>query len=246
MLFTVRNRDGDIVRQIEGPVEAGFHRVSWDLRYPAVQAWVPEEERHDEGVGVLVVPGSFNVTMQKRVDGVVTDLGQHQTFDVVSIREPTLPGSTQEQRVVFESQIDELIRASDGTVKAVDEIVAELDAVKEALESSTADVSLYEIANSIQQRMTVQRERLVANETRDFFQDLGDVPLSTRLWHARFSPSSGAYGPTPEQRESLQIGRELYDDVAQKLSSLVDNEYAGLKQALDVARVPWTPGRGIQ
>ena len=44
----------------------------------------------------------------------------------------------------------------------------------------------------------------------------------------------------------MQIGRELYDDVVQKLASLIDDEYAGLKQALDQARVPWTPGRGLQ
>ena len=250
IVFTVTNSNGSVVRQIEAPVEAGFHRASWDLRYPPLDAWTPDEdpdEEDEEGAGVLVVPGTFNVTMQKRVNGVVTDLGQSQSFDVVSIRNtPTLPGSTQEQRVVFETQIDELIRASDGTVKAIDEIVAELDAVKEVLERSTADASLYEIANSIQQRITVQRERLAGNETREMFKDHGEVPLGYRTWHARFDPSSSAYGPTPLQRESMQIGRELYDDVVQQLSSLIDDEYAGLRQALDQARVPWTPGRGIQ
>jgi hypothetical protein len=147
---------------------------------------------------------------------------------------------------VFETQIDELIRASDGTVKAIDEIVLELDAVKEVLERSTADASMYEIANSLKQRITVQRERLLGNETRASFKDLGEVPLSDRIWHVRFDPRSSAYGPTPEQRESLQIGRELFDDVTQQLSSLIDVEYTGFKEALDTARVPWTPGRSIQ
>jgi hypothetical protein len=249
IVFTVKNRNGSIVRQIEGPVEAGFHRVSWDLRYPALNAWVPDEdpdEEDEEAVGVLVVPGTFSVSMHKRVDGVATDLGQSQTFDVVSIREPTLPGSTQEQRVVFETQIDELIRASDGTINAIDEVIAELDAVKSVLVRSTADASLYEIANSLKQRITLQRERLAGNETREIFKDQGEVPLSARIWHARFDPGSGAYGPTPLQRESLQIGRALYDDVTEQLSALMDDEYAGFKEALDTARAPWTPGRGIQ
>jgi len=26
----------------------------------------------------------------------------------------------------------------------------------------------------------------------------------------------------------------------------VETDYAGLKQAMDVARVPWTPGRSVQ
>ncbi|MGI9238822.1 MAG: VPS10 domain-containing protein [Woeseiaceae bacterium] len=249
IVFTVKNANGSIVRQIEGPAEAGFHRVSWNLRHPALEAWAPKEGPEDEdheGQGVLVVPGTFSVTMHRRVDGVLTDLEQGQTFDVVSIREPTLPGSTQEQRVVFEVQIDELIRAADGTVSAIDEIIVELDAIKEVLERSTADASLYEIANSLKQRITAQRERLTGNEKREIFKDQAAPTLGERMWHARFDPGSNAYGPTPEQRESLQIGRALYDDVTEQLSALIDDEYAGLKEALDTARVPWTPGRGLQ
>ena len=70
--------------------------------------------------------------------------------------------------------------------------------------------------------------------------------VSARLWHAGFVFSAGANGPTPDQRESLRIGRALYDDIVVQLTTLVDEEYAGLKEAMDIARVPWTPGRGIQ
>jgi photosystem II stability/assembly factor-like uncharacterized protein len=246
ILLTVTDGDGNVVRQIEGPVEAGFHRIAWDLRYPALEPWVAEEERHADPLGVLVAPGTYSVSMQKRQDGVLTDLGERQSFEVASIREPTLAGSTQEQRVVFATQVDELMRASGGTLKSIDEILLELDAVKEALVRSTADASLYEISNSIAQRITIQRDRLAGNATRDNFKDLGEVPLRDRIMHARYQPDKNAYGPTPEQRESLQLGRLLYDDVYKELTELIDVEYAGLKEAMDAARVPWTPGRGIQ
>ncbi len=248
IIFTVKNSNGEVVRHIEAPAEAGFHRIAWNLRYPALNAWVPivEGEEQHESAGVLVVPGTFSVSMQKRVDGVLTDLGQSQTFEVVSIREPTLPGSTQGQRVVFESQVDELARAADGTVKSIDQVNLELDAVKLTLTRSTADPSLFEIADSIQERLLAQRDRLSRNETSEFFQQSSDVTLGERLWHARFDAESAAYGPTPSQRESYAIAKRLYDDAVQKLGVLVDGEYAGLKQALDMAGVPWTPGRGVQ
>ncbi|NQV87098.1 MAG: glycosyl hydrolase [Woeseiaceae bacterium] len=248
IIFTVRNRDNEVVRHIEAPAEAGFHRVAWNLRYPALDAWVPtvEGEEHSEGAGVLVVPGTFSVSMQKRVDGVLTDLGQSQSFEVASIREPTLAGSTQEQRVVFESQVDELGRAADGTVKAIDQISLELDAVKQTLSRSRADPSLYEITDSIQERILAQRDRLSRTDTSEFFQESSDVTLGERLQHARFVADFAAYGPTPSQRESYAIAKRLYDDAVQKLGVLVDGEYAGLKQALDMAGVPWTPGRGVQ
>jgi photosystem II stability/assembly factor-like uncharacterized protein len=248
IVFTVKNAAGEVVRHVEGPADAGFHRIAWNLRHPALNAWIPEVEGEEqrEGAGVLVAPGTFSVAMQQRVDGVLTDLGQSQTFELVSIREATLPGSTQRQRVVFEIQVDELNRASDGTTNAIDRISAELDAIKATLSRSTADPSLYEIADAIQERLLQLRDRLSPNETRNIFKDWTGMSVEDRIWHARFDPSAGAYGPTPAQRESYAIGRQLYDEVVQELTNVIDSGYAGLKSALDQAGVPWTPGRGVQ
>ena len=247
IVLTVRDARGNVVRHVEGPAEAGFHRVAWNLRYPAVEPWAPEgEDDYLPKAGVLVAPGSFTVSMQKRIDGVLTELNQTQAFDVVSIREPTLPGSTQEQRVVFASQASELHRANQGTIRTIDAIIDELDAAKVALLSSTADPSLYEIANSIQQRIQQERDRLINNASRELFKEFDEMTVDRRLFHARFVPTTNAYGPTPAQRESLRIARDLYDDVSRQLSNLIDVEYAGLKVALDAAGVPWSPGRGIQ
>jgi hypothetical protein len=249
VVLTVRNANGAIVRQIEGPAEAGFHRVAWNLRYPSLEPWSNEESLWgpDEGSGVLVVPGRFSVQMQHRINGELVDVGQPQSFDVVSIRpDPTLPGSTQQQRVVFESQVDELVRAASGTVESIDAVIAELDAVKETLERATTDGSLYSLAHSIQQSMRVQRDRIAGNELRGMYNDWDEVSVQMRLWHARFSPDMSAHGPTPAQQESFRIARKAYDEVVAELTRLVDEDYAGLKQAMDTARVPWTPGRGIQ
>ena len=249
IVFSIADNDGNIVRRITGPAEAGFHRVAWNLRYPALDAWAPAEEGEDdqeESSGVLVAPGTFTVSMQKLVDGNLVDMNQTQQFAAVSIREPTLPGSTQEQRVIFESQIDELLRAADGTLNAIDRINEELTAIKATLTRSRIDGPVFELTDSIQEQMLSQRDRLSSNTSREIFKEWDGVSLEERMWHARFDADSAAYGPTPTQRESLAIGRRLYDDVANQLAKLVDVEYPALKEALDAAGVPWTPGRGIQ
>ncbi len=252
VMLTVRDATGAIVRHVEGPADAGFHRVAWNLTYPPLEAWMPreeegvEEEDDEPGHGVLVVPGRYSVSISTLVDGVATDLGQSQAFDVVSIRSPTLEANTQEQRVVFDTQVAELWRAADGTAKSIDAIMPELEAVKEVLRDFRADPSLYEIAESIRKRLSQQRDRLLTNETQAIYNDPQIMTVQRRIWHAHFRPMQNAYGPTPEQRESLSIGRALYDEVVAELDSLVNDEYAALKIALDDAQAPWTPGRGIQ
>ncbi len=249
MVFTIRGEDGAIVDLVEGPVTAGFNRVAWDLRYPTVQPWSPEPPMfaYEVPTGTLAVPGRYTVEMSKRIDGDIVDLDQVQAFDVVSVRpDPTIAGSTQPQRVIFDSKVEELMRASSGSVAAIDAVVAELDAVKATLDRSQTDGSLYALANSIQQQLKAQRDRLQGNTMRDMYNDLPEMTVAARLFHARFDASTNAHGPTLAQQESLRIARKLYDEVAAELTRLVETDYAGLKEAMDVARVPWTPGRGIQ
>ncbi|MDJ0760190.1 MAG: hypothetical protein QNJ19_12365 [Woeseiaceae bacterium] len=248
IVFIVRNSAGNVVRQIEASAEAGFNRVAWNLRYPPLQPWSAEESTsYTDDDGVLVAPGTYSVTMSRRVDGVLSDTGQSQEFEVVSVREePVLPGTSQEQRVIFESELDELVRATRGTVASIDEIVIELDAVKDTLERSVDDGSLYATANAIQQRLKESRDRLSNNPQRAIYNDIGEMTVTARLFHARYSATAQAYGPTPEQRKSYRIARERYTEVVAGLSTLIDEEYAALKRAMDAAGVPWTPGRGVQ
>ena len=135
---------------------------------------------------------------------------------------------------------------ADNLDTTVDQLIAELDAVKETLERATTDGSLYSLAHALQQNIREQRDRIAGNELRSMYNDWDEVSVQMRLWHARFSPDMSAHGPTPAQQESYRIARKAYDEVVAELTRLVDEDYAGLKQAMDTARVPWTPGRGIQ
>ncbi|MDH4108048.1 MAG: glycosyl hydrolase [Gammaproteobacteria bacterium] len=248
VVFAVRDAAGVLVRYVPAPADAGFNRVSWDLRYPPLDPWRPDdgEDGRREPAGVLVVPGKYTVTMHRRVDGELSTVSEPQVFELVSIREPTLPGSSQEQRIAFSMQVDELRRASSGTSSAIDEIIKEIDAVKSALLRSRTDPALYEIANSLQQQIRRQRDRLEGNETQSGFGAPGPMSVSGRLRHAGYGARSSAYGPTETQRQSLNIARDLYADIRQELVRLVDEEYEALKESLDAARVPWTPGRSVQ
>ncbi|MEE3236416.1 MAG: glycosyl hydrolase, partial [Pseudomonadota bacterium] len=248
IVFTVTDSSGNIIRHIEAKATAGFQRVSWDLRYPVVDPWVPESERgggFGRPAGVLVAPGTYRVTMHERIDGELNDLDQQQTFEVVSIREPTLPGSSQQERVAFSQQVNEMRRAVNGTLSAIDEIQTELAAIRESLGNSTASLDLYTQANRISQRLSMTRDRLAGNRTQGSFSVDQTTPVTARLSHASYNPNTTAYGPTDTQRSSLSIAREVYADISRNLTELIDVEYEALKDAVEAAGVPWTPGRGI-
>ncbi len=247
IVFTVSDLQGKVIRHIEGPVEAGFHRVAWDLRYPPVDPWQPEEERSEfaNPTGVLAAPGTYQVAMYRRVDGELTDLNQRRQFEVVSVREPTLAGTSQAERIEFSRQVDEMSRAVSGNINTIDEVVGELDVILDTLQNSTGDMTLYTEANSIRQRLIEIRDRLSGNETREQFGDPGPMSIRARLSYASYDPNGNAHGPTQTQRQAYAIASDAYAEIGPRLANLIENEYRNLKRALDAAGVPWTPGRGV-
>jgi photosystem II stability/assembly factor-like uncharacterized protein len=248
IVFTVTDSDGNVVRHIEGEAGAGFHRVAWNLRYPVIDPWVPESERgggFGHPAGVLAAPGTYNVAMYERIDGELRDLGQRQSFDVVSIRKPTLEGASQQERVAYSQRVDEMRRAVNGTQRSLGEVLEQLGAIRESLQNSTADLSLYATANDLEKRIVAQRDRISGNRTMGEYAANRPMPITGRLQHAAYDPNGTAHGPTATQRESLRIAQTEYADVANQLTTLIDGEYQALLEAVEAAGVPWTPGRGV-
>lgn len=115
ILFTVTDADGHVVRRLTGPAGAGVQHVTWDLRYPSPNPPTPpsdrdgDERRRREPAGPYVIPGSYRVAMAKRVDGVVTPLGEPRTFEVYSLDSSATPRSP--AVLAFQQRTAKLARA---------------------------------------------------------------------------------------------------------------------------------------
>ena len=110
MWFTIKNSSGEVVRKISGPVKKGFHRLAWDLRYPAPNTIALNPRKRGEWdsgpKGSLVAPGTYTVAMSKEIDGVITDFPGEKSFEVVPLNSNSLPGSTIEETTAFWKKYD--------------------------------------------------------------------------------------------------------------------------------------------
>jgi photosystem II stability/assembly factor-like uncharacterized protein len=119
IVLTVADPDGKEIRKINGGVTAGLHRVVWNLRGTQViappAAAAPATGGDDEekpnadrppaprrggggrsgpDVGQMVKPGKYTVTLNKQNGGVLTPIGEPQTFEVVPLPGPSMQDST--------------------------------------------------------------------------------------------------------------------------------------------------------
>ncbi|MCP3959442.1 MAG: glycosyl hydrolase [bacterium] len=247
MVLTVRDASGEVVRRLEGPAKAGFHRVAWDLRHPPTTAWNPnpgEDFLGDDGF--LAAPGTYNVSLARRVEGVLTELGEPRTFEVVRLTETTLPGAEPAEMVAFLRRLQELLRGVTGAAAAIDETDKRLGAIKETLKRSTAsDAGLDDQVRALEARLADLREALGGNQQRDDIGEPNPPSIQRRLAVAQVGNRFSTYGPTPTHVRSVEIAEKELAEVRRDLNQLITADLVALEDQLEAAGVPWTPGRGV-
>ena len=158
-MLTVTDEAGGVVRRITGPVSAGFHRVAWDLRYPAANptslAKPAELSPWDRApAGPLAAPGTYQVSLARRVEGKVTPLAGPVKFAVEALGTSALPPADRSANLAFQRKTARLQRAVLGAVESAREAQQRLDHLKKALlDTPAADPRLSDEARAIESRL---------------------------------------------------------------------------------------------
>jgi len=241
ILLTVTDDAGNVVRRITGPASGGFHRIAWDLRYPA---FAPSR-RGESPSGPMAMPGSYSVGMAKLVDGVLTSIGERQTFEARPLGLATLGAEDKAALVSFQQKLGRLQRAVMGANRIVDETGERLDAIKQALlDAPGADIKLYETVVSLENRLADLREALHGDETSSSRAEFTPPGIIDRVQRAvgGFWTNSA---PTTTHRRGYEIAGREFERTLEELRVLVETDMMQLGDRLEAAGAPWTPGRGV-
>jgi photosystem II stability/assembly factor-like uncharacterized protein len=250
ILVNVADASGTVIRTLTGPVAKGIHRVSWDLREPAPSLpRPPTPEQQDDlfferDAGPLVMPGVYRVSLARRVQGVVTPLGQEQEFTVMVPGVADMNPSDRKALFEFQQKVTRLERAVSGALEVANGLNGRLEQIKRALDHTP----------SVEDRWK-EAARKLEKENRAILRALrGDVALRARNENTPVSITERVRNIIEEERLSLsrptQTHREQYALASQeftqelaRLRTLVEMDLKGLEKALDLAGAPWTPGR---
>ena len=249
ILLTVRDRDGNVVRRVSGPVDRGFHRVAWDLRYPPADA-ITEPARKPEPdeeppSGTLAAPGLYTVTLARRVDGVVTELSAPVEFEVERLREGALPGAAPSETVAFGRRLEAASRLASAADAALDGARRRLELLGEALARSTAGTELDAELEAARQELLDIELALRGDASRaQVGQPQAPTPRQ-RLGVARLGNFQSTYGPTPTHSRSLEIAEQELSAARARLARLLEERLPALERRLEAAGAPWTPGRPL-
>jgi hypothetical protein len=246
VVLTVRDSNGQVVRKLEGPAKAGFHRVAWDLRYPDSQPWTDKPvENYIAFTGPLAAPGDYTVSLSTRINGVLKDTGQQTPIRVNLLRQNSLATASPDEVVAFGLRLDDLKREASGAGAAMKTLLSELGTIKQTLQRSGTQGELRAKARALELEVMDLQVQLSGDDIRNLHGDPGPVSVNRRIDVARLGTSFSTYGPAPMHERSLEIAEQGFAVIKTALKRIFNTDMPELRKAMDAAGVPWTPGRAV-
>ncbi len=246
--LTVRDEDGNVVRRLTGPAKKGFHRVTWDLRYPNMDAITnpAADEDNDNNRGFLATPGNYTVSMAQRVRGVLTELSGPQPFVVERMTKGALDGAEPEAVVDFWKRLSAMQRRSTAAGATITRTFERIKILEKALTRSTdLPADLKAELETIRQDLFALQETLGGNQSKNRIGEKGPRTVNNRLFVAMIGTGFSTYGPTVTHLRSIDIAESEFAGISDKLNVLTQQRLPALEARMSAAGAPWTPGTPV-
>ena len=237
------------MRRLTGPSKAGIQRVAWDLRFPPAnptRLTPPPADNpfFDPPEGPLVVPGSYSVSFEKRVDGALQPFGTPQSFSVESLGLQTLKAADAAELLAFQRKTARLQRAVLGAVEATEEAQTRLKAAKKAIDDTPgAAPALGAEARRIERALDDLLIGLRGDRVLEARYEATPMTTTDRIRAIVGAQWSATVAPTGTSRKAYSDAADAFEKQLATLRTLVDTDLRALEASMEKAGAPWTPGR---
>ena len=246
--LTVRDASGKVMQRIDAPAGKGFHRVAWNMRYPAPDP-VDLNPSNDFAPwqsppqGPMALPGSYTVTLSKRVQGELVEISGPQSFALKPLYEGGLVTDDRPALLDFQMQSNDLYRAVMGANKARSEMQSRIDhLLKATADTPSSDESQAQALRALNSRMQDLKVRFSGDST--IASRAEPVPLSIT---GRINSIVGGHwdsqsAVTDNYRDSYVIAEQQFRQALADLQAIAA-DLARVEAELQAEGAPWTPGR---
>lgn len=248
ILLIVKDASGAMVNTIKGTNKKGFNRVNWELNYPDMRGERLNKEEEGNGFGrgnIMVTPGSYTITLVKRVDGVTTTLQGPESFEVVPMYEGALPRKSFDEINAFRKELIAFQQDLTATNVMMDLQLQKIGAMKRAANKTTgANEALMQQINTTRLNLLSIKKALRGDAIKGEIGERSN-PTPNDGNRIAFTALSNTYGPTGNHSASLNRAKKQLQQVKARLKTAAETTLPGIAQSLRQAGAPWIEGQGL-
>ena len=247
VVLMISDSNGKLVDVVSGPLRKGLHRVNWGLTSSIattmnVSQSAPRRSRwgRSSGGGMMsaVDPGSYQVTLYKRIGGVLTELSGPVNLEVERIRKNVLTNPMANKHEEYNKALAELttsVRVSEHLFKkAIARVATYERSLKQVKENS---VELTKSVYMLRQQMYRLQKDFGGSAAKAEIGEKDRLTLMDRLSSARGGYGGNSYGPTELHMQSFEMAKEMFDRAKPKMDAFIKQVHS-LGQMLEKAGSP--------
>lgn len=190
------------------------------------------------------MPGTYKVSVSKRVDGAFTSMGLAQEFQVTVEGQERMSPADRVALVEFQQKVARLQRAVQGAQATANALKPRLAAIRRALletpaapeklldDAAALDKRTNEILRALQGDQALRQRNM--NLPPSISERVGNIVGSQRMSTAR---------PTQTQIDQYAAAAQDFETALNQLRQLIEGDLARLEKQMEAAGAPWTPGR---
>jgi hypothetical protein len=193
--------------------------------------------------GPMALPGNYNVTMSKRVQGELVDISSAQSFTLKPLFEGGLVTEDRQALLDFELQSAALYRAITGADSAAKEIQGRIDhLLKAATDTPSSSESHAQSLRALNTRMQNLQVRLNGDSTISNRAEKAPMSITGRINTIVGGHWDSQSAVTGNYRDSYAVADQQFRDVLTELKAIA-TDLAEVEAVLQAEGAPWTPGR---
>jgi photosystem II stability/assembly factor-like uncharacterized protein len=248
LMFTVRDSEGKVVRRMSTKPSAGMHRVVWDFHFPPtspvrLSSGGGYSPYASEDKGPRAKPGKYSVELDMLKEGKVTRLADPVSFNVIPLKNSTLPAKDAVAAEAFMKRLGELNRAISGANRLRGELNDKVNHMEKALElTPSAPLEMVADIQKLKDDLRNIGYALNGDPTKSRRQFSTPPSISGRVGTVEWTYSNTRSEPTKTMVDQLNIAEEEFAPVMTRIKTVV-SAIEAMEKKMESIGAPYTPGR---
>ena len=229
-VLMITNSSGELVDIVSGPLRKGIHRVSWGLGTSISTTTVVSQSssgrgrwgRRSAGMVTAVDPGTYQVTLYKRVGGDLTQLSDPVSLEVERIRENILINPMSDKHSEYNIALAELTKSVRVSSHVFTKAMARVSTYERNLKQiKTNREELTKAVYNLRDEMISLDREFVGSGAKAEIGEKDRLTIMDRLSKAMGGYYGNSYGPTELHMQSFDIAQQMFDRAKPKMDAFV-------------------------
>jgi len=249
LVFTIKDKNGTIVRKLHKKASKGISRTTWDLRYKNPSYIEIKDKKFDPmkdgGSGMLALPGKYMVEISMYHNGAEKVLTEAVEFNAKVLENTTLPAENREELVAFFSDVSDLWRVMNDIEKYQQELSTKAEYIRQALQQAHGStLEMKSEAKQLKEELDDITFLFEGTPAQASWEEVPpeQMPLENRLGAILWTSWQSTSTPTATQEMNYEILMEAIPPILEQLSE-IGTKLNKLDDELDKLKAPYTPGR---